>query len=515
MRKRRFLTLCISLIWLLKLSNLAADPSRFALVVGNNRGDERRATLRYAERDAKRVADLLEKLGGFSPGNIILLRGNTPTDVYTAIDRIDHLALSAMRNGAERTLLVVYYSGHADGTNLELGSNKLPFGALRARVKRSRTTTKVLIVDACQSGGITKAKGGRAGPGFDITITDTLDTQGLAILTSSASGEKSHESAQIGGSYFTHFLLSGLRGTADYDGDKRITLGEVYQYAYAKTVLETSQTVAGTQHPTYDYQITGRGSVVITDIEAGEANLGFGPDLHGRIFVAQESTGELIAEIDKELGSSRLLSLAAGDYQITLRSRNRVYVQVISLGRKQSHVVEFSALKDETRLALQAHKGKGRGTVGIFLQYGLLSSALKQLVAIHEVLAGGRFDLGPLSAFTTFFFGTGHVSDGALDYRIRLIGGDARLAWRFEHSLLDLFVGVSAGGSYGIQNQSGEKEHRGTIFTYGGFIGLDFPFWRSFSACFLWDIGGQAFFLDNALAGNFATRGSLGAAYSF
>lgn len=515
MRRGVFITFGVALILLSKLSIVVAETARFALVVGNNRGDERRATLRYAERDAKRVGDLLERLGGFSRKNIILLRGEAPTDVYAAMDRIDRCALSAMGKGAERTLLVVYYSGHADGTNLELGADKLPFTNLRERVRRSRVTTKVLIIDACQSGGITIAKGGRAGPEFEVAITDSLDTNGTAILTSSAPGEKSYESEQIGSSYFTHYLLSGLRGTADYNGDKRITLGEVYQYAYSKTVVETSRTVSGTQHPTYDYQITGRGSVVLTDIETGEARLGFGADLHGLILVSEEPSGEFVAELDKQRGSSRLLSLSAGDYRVTLRRRDRVYAQKITLEMEETHEVEISTFRDETRLSLQTDKGRRQGDVAVFVQYGLLSSALKQLVAIHEGLVGARFDLGPISAFAIALYGGGHVREGPLDYRIRLIGGDAKFAWRFEHSLLDLFVGVTAGGIYGIQNQSGEPQHRGTIFTYGGFFGLDFPFWKSLSACFFWDIGGQMFVLDNARAGNFATRGSLGAAYSF
>lgn len=499
----------------LKVGIAAAEPSRFALVVGNNRGSERRASLRYAERDATRVADLLESLGGFPRNNMILLNGSSPRDVYAAMDRIDRIALKAMQDGAGRTLLVVYYSGHADGTSLELGQDKLPFIELRKRLKESRATTKVLIIDACQSGGITISKGGRAGPEFDISLTDALDTNGIAILTSSAPGERSHESAEIGGSYFTHYLLSGLRGTADYDGDKRITLGEVYHYAYAKTVVETSRTVAGTQHPTYDYQITGRGFVVLTDLDAGEARLGFEPDLSGQVLVAEEPSGELVAEIDKKPGRSRLISLSSGSYSITVRHRGRVYARDITLERGKTVNISLSTLKDQTRIALQKGKGSRKGAVALFAQYGLQSSALKQLAPIHQGLLGGRFDMGPISSFVTAFYGGGHVREGPLNYRIRLIGGEAKIAWRFEHSLLDLFAGVSAGGVYGIQNQSGEAEHRGTIFTYGGFIGMDFPFWKSLSACLLWDIGGQAFVLDNALTANFATRASLGAGYSF
>jgi hypothetical protein len=42
-----------------------AEVERFALVVGNNYGHGGDAILRYAESDARRVAQVLQDLGGF------------------------------------------------------------------------------------------------------------------------------------------------------------------------------------------------------------------------------------------------------------------------------------------------------------------------------------------------------------------------------------------------------------------------------------------------------------------
>jgi hypothetical protein len=38
---------------------------------------------------------------------------------------------------------------------------------------------------------------------------------------------------------FTHFLVEGLEGEADQDGDGRITVDELYDYAYEKVKLAT------------------------------------------------------------------------------------------------------------------------------------------------------------------------------------------------------------------------------------------------------------------------------------
>src|SRR5262249_32928472 len=60
---------------------LRADPNRFAVIVGDNRGERDEVTLRYAESDAERVANVLRTLGGFAPENVVVLLGQHATDV--------------------------------------------------------------------------------------------------------------------------------------------------------------------------------------------------------------------------------------------------------------------------------------------------------------------------------------------------------------------------------------------------------------------------------------------------
>ena len=40
----------------------------------------------------------------------------------------------------------------------------------------------------------------------------------------------------LGGSLFTHHLLSAMRGASDSDGDGQVTLFEAYSYAYERTL---------------------------------------------------------------------------------------------------------------------------------------------------------------------------------------------------------------------------------------------------------------------------------------
>ena len=62
------------LLALLLACPASAATVRYALVVGADRGDDQDGPLGYAERDASRVADVLTRMGGVSPENLVLLR---------------------------------------------------------------------------------------------------------------------------------------------------------------------------------------------------------------------------------------------------------------------------------------------------------------------------------------------------------------------------------------------------------------------------------------------------------
>ncbi|HSA23865.1 MAG TPA: caspase family protein, partial [Myxococcota bacterium] len=265
-----------------------AQPLRLAVVAGNDRGGERRASLRYAEADARRVAGLLVELGGFEPGRVRLVLGGGPDDVLAALDGAE---AELVRDGRGDGLLLFYFSGHADGVALELGREQLPFATLRERLLASRARIRIGLVDACQSGALTGAKGGRPAPAFELLPDERLEAEGTAFLTSSAAGELSQESAEVQGSFFTTYLLSGLRGAADLDGDRRVTLAEVYQYAYARTLEDTARTLAGPQHPTYEMRLIGQGGVVLTDLTRRRSALLLGPELAGELLVLSAEGG--------------------------------------------------------------------------------------------------------------------------------------------------------------------------------------------------------------------------------
>lgn len=495
----------------------SAQAPRFALVVGSNRGSDPARTLRYAERDAARFAEILTRLGGFNKTNVHLLLRPTAADISTGLDAIDKKISTGRGKGEGRALAVVYFSGHADGIHLELGGEKLPFALLRKKVEKLRSDVKILFVDSCQSGGVTSYKGGKPGPPFDLVFTETMDANGTAILTSSAAGEKSLESGRLGGSFFTHFLISGLSGTADVDQDRQVTLNEIYQYTYNKTVAETARTMGGTQHPTYDFRMTGRGKVVLTDLTMGASLLQFGPETGGSYFILRDETDEIVAEVNKQKKVWRSVALPPAVYRVAAARNGKVFAGTVRLAKGERVRVLETDLVPEPKLETVFAKGTdappGRG-VGLAVYYGMMSGALKRYSVLHEGIIALRLDLGKISLFPKVSLGATHIDEDGFQYRLLLLTGEGGIAWRFDHAAIDLFLGLNLGGGYGRQQLTYELRYGG-IFIYTLLGGLELPLSRHFGLSVFWEVGSHVYRAENELTQNLLLRGSIGAGVHF
>lgn len=287
----------------------AAATRRVALLVGANDGGADRVRLRYAIDDARALGKVLGELGGIAPADLRALPEPTRDDLVAAL-KGEARRLAAMQGRIE---FVFYYSGHSDEQGLLLQGERLKYADLRALINQLPATVRIAIVDACASGALTRAKGGvRRAP---FLLDESNAVAGSAILTSASADEAAQESDRIRGSFFTHALLSGLRGAADRSGDGRVTLTEAYQFAYAETLSHTETTRIGAQHPNYDLRLSGRGEVVLTDVRGTAAGMLFASDIDGRLAV-RDGDGVLIAELTKRRGRAMELGLPAGKYRI-------------------------------------------------------------------------------------------------------------------------------------------------------------------------------------------------------
>lgn len=298
---------------------------RFALIASANDGGAGRPRLRYADSDARSVAEVLESLGGLAPSDLVLVPSANRDALYAAFTRLKNEVSAA---GKVRRELFVYYSGHSDEEGLLLGGERISYAELRGLIDGAGADVRIAILDSCASGALIRLKGGVRRPPFLADLS--TDARGHAFLTASSADEAAQESERIGAAFFTHYLLSGLRGAADTTRDGRVTLNEAYQFAYQETLRRTERTVAGPQHPAYDIQLAGTGDLVMTDLRATGAALVLDQNVAGRIYV-RDASGRLLVELRKEPLYPVELGLAPGSYQVSLDADGRPFEAHVTL----------------------------------------------------------------------------------------------------------------------------------------------------------------------------------------
>lgn len=329
-RKRALVALVLGIFLLPAAAGTAAQyMKRFALIVGANNGGSDRVRLRYALSDASGVVSVLRQLGGISGADIRFLKQPSRDGLAHELNLIRN-RLRRARSRYGRTELLFYYSGHSDSRGLLLNGRCFGYRRLRDMIRAIEADIRITILDSCASGELTRLKGGRMRSPF--LVDTSMKMKGTVFLTSSSHNEASQESDAIRGSFFTHYLLSGLRGAADSSRDGRVTLNEAYQFAYHQTLARTEKTMGGPQHPGKAIQMSGSGEVVLTDIRKSSARLRLNDDLSGRIFIRSQE-GVFVAELNKTAGVPVTFGLGTGRYLVTLERKNRVYSSTVDLDR--------------------------------------------------------------------------------------------------------------------------------------------------------------------------------------
>jgi hypothetical protein len=312
----------------------ADDPPelrRLAFVIGADDGGADRVRLKYASSDAANVARVIREIGGVAAGDIRLLQSSSKADVLDGFVRLRR-DIAELRGRGVRVELLVYYSGHSDDQGLLLAGSRLGYDQLRAEIKSTPADVHIAILDSCASGAFTRVKGGTKRAAFLADASSRVE--GYAFITSSSADEVAQESDRIAASFFTHYLISGLRGGADANRDGKVTLNEAYQFAFAETVSRTESTQAGAQHPAYNMHLAGTGDVVMTDLRATSATLMLAADVHGRLFI-RDRGGHLVVELLKVGGRPVELGLGPERYDVTLQRDDELLRASVELRRGQ------------------------------------------------------------------------------------------------------------------------------------------------------------------------------------
>lgn len=461
------------------MTALAVDVQRYALIVGANEGIRGDEPLVFATNDATRVADVLEDLGDVPPENIIRLRN---VDADRLRDSIDDLAARVTRKkGDAETLLFFYYSGHGDADGLHLSGTELGFDELLESLGDIPVDVRVLVVDACQSGELTRMKGASPAEPFEIQADDRLDTEGMAIITSSSIGEDAQESDRLQGGVFTHHFLAGLKGAADASRDQRITLTEAYHYGYAETVKSTSR-ARFVQRPGFGFALSGRSDLVLTRVTDPGRNAMLALDGAGQWLVMEgDGSGALVSEVFVE--NDAMLSVHPGPYLVRYRSERGIRETSIDMEKGQTQPLISTEMTTVSpgrtvRKGLEDSRVATAWTVGA----GVMGPPVEGLHPAPLLTGGLMMDFEPMTVAVRAVGSRSRNTNDTLRLDQVRLGGDLAGIKKIDLRAAAFGLGVRGGGDLTVQwfTTTGEAPmQRALSGRVGPVLTLDVPFGKN------------------------------------
>ena len=225
----------------------------WAVVVGAARY-RHMPTLRYTDDDAYQVFAFLKSPEGGA------LR-DEQVKLLIDEDATRENILGAMRStflkADENDVVLFYFSGHGlkgsflpvdfDGAN-----NTLRHEELSNLLKASRAKHKLVLADACHSGSLLAKRSALTGQLKDYYSAFDHVQGGTALLMSSKGEEYSLEDGGLRSGVFSHFLVKGLKGGADLNGDKVITIEELFNFVHQNVRTYTGNVQTPTLTGDYD-----------------------------------------------------------------------------------------------------------------------------------------------------------------------------------------------------------------------------------------------------------------------
>jgi len=368
--RRRLIILAALLAWSAPRPGHAALPGKaeaplvYAIIVGNNDGLGMLPQLSFADDDALRFYDLAVSL---APKENVALLTELDVDTWRRIQRgggrpppflpptrarllevvklfKQHIAKARAARPDRPVHLYFFFSGHGERGYFFLKRKDGPLAEaaftgtdLERSFADSPATQNWLFIDACKSQSLFLAKGkaedDELGPDFGSLI-ERLDKAvaraPVGVLTSTLSDRPAGEARDIRGGYFSHVLISGLRGAADADSDGVVRYGELAAFVSFHT-----RRVAG-QQPWFRPPMGKLNAPVIT-VQGRRDLVEILPGVAGHLVVLDGKDRRIIMEVHRTAAQHTRLILSPGKYRVVwLQGRDRGLAALANLGRDDS-----------------------------------------------------------------------------------------------------------------------------------------------------------------------------------
>lgn len=221
--KKLLLSLIITL-----MACVAVQARTYVLAVGVSNYQGTSNDLANTTKDAKAFKKLMEN----KTKDITLI-----TSKYATKANIKEKLRAICKRAGAKDQVIFFYSGHGSEGCLAVYDGMLTYTDIVNILDSSKAGMKVCYIDACHAGTAVSAQSSAA--------QAPSGKKNMIFFVSCRPEEYSWESSIVGAGFFTQALTKGLRGKSDSNGDKRVTVSELFKYVYNDVVKRSD----AEQHP--------------------------------------------------------------------------------------------------------------------------------------------------------------------------------------------------------------------------------------------------------------------------
>ena len=197
--------------------------------------------LRFSDDDAYRLLAFLKSPeGGAIPDQQIKLLIDEDATRENIIDALQE----QFGRADENDMVMLYYSGHGiNGSLLPINfdgfNNKLYHDEIVQIMESSKAKHKLCLIDACYAGSMQEVKSD-----FITGINNfygrlNQERGGTAMILSCKEREVSLEDSGLRQGIFSHYLMKGLKGMADKNNNKVVSIIELFEFIKGQVSLYT------------------------------------------------------------------------------------------------------------------------------------------------------------------------------------------------------------------------------------------------------------------------------------
>ena len=200
----------------------AYSQKTYALVCGVSKYDDPTGScvnLTYPAKGAKTIKKVYTKAGFITA--LLTSQHVTESNIMEKLNAIIKIAKPEDR-------IIFQFIGHGSTGNIHLyQGTAFSYTELMSTLSKARTDKIFCIIDACQSGSAIK-----------IADSNYKELEGAkpAFVMACRPNESTVETCVLASPVFTLALAKGLRGHADANNDKKVTLMELFRYVHSDMV---------------------------------------------------------------------------------------------------------------------------------------------------------------------------------------------------------------------------------------------------------------------------------------